>query len=64
MSALLTLSEVSERTRVPIATLRYWKTRTPDRGPRLFVLGGRVVAKASDVDAWIEQQYDAAQVSA
>jgi predicted DNA-binding transcriptional regulator AlpA len=61
---ILTLQEVSERTRVPVATLRYWRTRTPDRGPRLFTLGGhkgRLVAKASDVEAWIEAQRVGAQ---
>lgn len=58
MPELLTLAEVSDRTRVPVATLRYWR-HLGDQGPRSFRLGSRVVYKASDVAAWIEQQYTA-----
>ena len=56
--AILTLAEVSERTRVPLATLRFWRSMEPGKGPKTFKIGGRVVAKASDVDAWIDAQYE------
>lgn len=57
MSELMTLEEVSVATGVPIATLRFY--RTTGRGPRTFVLAGRVRAKRADVEAWIEEQYQA-----
>ncbi|MFW7415782.1 helix-turn-helix transcriptional regulator [Demequina sp. SO4-18] len=43
---------VSERTGVPINTLRYW--RHLGQGPQSFRLGRRVVYAVSDVEAWIE----------
>ncbi|MCZ2804332.1 helix-turn-helix domain-containing protein [Modestobacter sp. VKM Ac-2983] len=55
---LLTIDEVSERYRVPKATLRFWRHK--GEGPKSFLLGRRVVYKQSDCDAWVEQQYAAA----
>lgn len=52
---VLTLEEVSDRTRIPMTTLRFY--RFEGRGPRLWKLGGRLVAYDSDVEAWIEEQY-------
>lgn len=53
---LLSTAEVAELTRVPAATLRWW--RYNGEGPRSFHLGRRkVFYKRSDVLAWIEQQY-------
>lgn len=57
---IMHLPEISSRTTVPEATLKWWKVRAPERGPRLFKLGGRIVAKERDVEAWIDAQYDAA----
>lgn len=59
MSDILTLPEVSERTRVPLATLRYWRHK--GIGPRSFRVGARVVYKASDVERWLDEQYAASQ---
>lgn len=59
MSDLLTLDEVSERTRVPVATLRFWRHK--GTGPHSFRLGARVVYKASDVERWLDEQYSASQ---
>lgn len=59
MSDILTLPEVSERTRVPVATLRYW--RHTGQGPHSFRVGARVVYKAADVESWLEAQYAASQ---
>lgn len=56
---IVTLAEVAEKTRIPLATLRYY--RATGVGPKLWKLGGRVVAYEDDVDAWIQEQYEAAQ---
>lgn len=39
----------------PVATPRYW--RLNGRGPKSFVLGGRVRYRRADLDAWIAGQY-------
>ena len=52
---LMTMEEVAEQYRVPLATLRFYRHRG-DLGPKSFRLGGRVVYKQSDCDAWVEQQ--------
>ena len=54
MANLLTLEEIATKTRVPIATLRYW--RATGSGPTTFRLGRRVMAYESDVEAWIESE--------
>jgi predicted DNA-binding transcriptional regulator AlpA len=59
MGRLLTLDEVSERTRTPLATLRYW--RHMGQGPPTFKLGRRVVAREEDVEAWIAEAVEAAR---
>lgn len=58
-SELLDITEASEMTRVPVATLRYW--RHMGTGPESFKLGRRVMYRTSDVRAWIEEQYAAAR---
>ncbi|WP_461021545.1 helix-turn-helix transcriptional regulator [Thalassiella azotivora] len=50
----MTIQEVAEATRLPLTTLRWMRYR--GEGPRMFRLGRRVVAKAEDVEAWIEEQ--------
>lgn len=57
-SELLFAEEVSEITRVPAATLRFWATQT-DRGPRSARLGRRRVWRRSEVEAWVEAQFEA-----
>jgi predicted DNA-binding transcriptional regulator AlpA len=59
MGRLLTLAEVSERSRTPLATLRYW--RHLGKGPPTFKLGRRVVAREEDVEAWIADAVEAAR---
>lgn len=59
MDRLMTLAEVAEATRRPLATLRYWRHR--GEGPRSFKLGGRLVYRETDVAAWLEEQYRADQ---
>jgi predicted DNA-binding transcriptional regulator AlpA len=62
MDRLLTLSEVAEMTRLPVATLRYF--RHCSTGPRSAKLGRRVVYRESDVNAWIEAQFAAERPTA
>lgn len=52
---LLTLPEIAEMTRVPIDTLRWYRHR--NTGPKMFRLGRRIVARESDVLAWIDEQF-------
>ena len=54
MNNLLTLEEVASRTRIPVATLRYW--RSVGVGPPTFRLGRRVVAYEEAIDTWIEAE--------
>ena len=59
---LLTVPEVAEMTRIPEATLRWF--RHAGKGPRSAKLGRRVVYKQADVLQWIEAQFalEAAEV--
>jgi excisionase family DNA binding protein len=58
ISELLRIEEVAELTRIPLSTLRFYRHRGHG-GPRSFKLGTHVVFKRSDVEAWIESQYQA-----
>ena len=53
---LLTITEVADLTRLPVATLRF--KRHQGTGPRSFRLGRRVFYWHSDVLAWIAQHYN------
>lgn len=55
---IVTLNQIHERTGIPLNTLRYY--RTTGIGPKTFRLGGRVVAFEDDVEAWIQEAYQAA----
>lgn len=57
---LLTIAEVAERLRRPVATVRYW--RATGVGPKSARVMGRVVYRAADVEAWIEAQFAAETV--
>jgi excisionase family DNA binding protein len=48
----LTVAEVAERLRIPVATLRDW--RVDGKGPAAFKFEGQVRYSAADLDAWIE----------
>jgi len=52
---LLTSEEVAERLRRPIATVRFWRSR--GKGPRGASIGGHVLYRESDVEAWIEGEF-------
>lgn len=51
---LLTIEEVSERYRVPVGTLRFWRHKGV--GPAGFRIGRRVVYRTADCEAWLAQQ--------
>ena len=51
---VLRLEQISERTSVPVATLRYW--RHLGIGVPTFKIGRRVVAYADEVDRWLESK--------
>lgn len=56
-SNLRTLEEVSEMTRMPAATLRFWRHK--GTGPKSSKVGRRVMYREEDVAAWLEAQYAA-----
>lgn len=56
---VLKIPQVSEKTNIPPATLRYW--RHMGTGPKSFKIGGRVAYLESDVDAWLAEQYAVAK---
>ena len=54
-SELLTISEVSERYRIPVGTLRFWRHK--GIGPAGFRIGRRVVYRAADCERWVAEQF-------
>jgi predicted DNA-binding transcriptional regulator AlpA len=53
---LLTMEELAELLRRPVATIRYW--RYLGTGPRGANVAGRVMYRESDVERWIAEQFD------
>lgn len=53
---LMTLEEVSEMTRVPAATLRYYRHK--GTGPKSAKIGGRVMYRREDVEAWLDAAFE------
>jgi predicted DNA-binding transcriptional regulator AlpA len=51
---LLTIQEVADVVRVPVATLRYW--RHLGTGPRSFRIGRSVRYWRTEVFAWLDNQ--------
>ena len=51
---LLTMAEVSDLIRVPVATLRYW--RHLGSGPRSFKVGRHVRYWRTDLVLWLTEQ--------
>ena len=58
---LLTMNEVADVVRVPVATLRYW--RHLGTGPRSFRIGRSVRYWHTEVRHWLEQQSNDPQAS-
>lgn len=57
IAILKTMAEVSEMTRIPVATLRYYR-HLSNKGPKSALLGGRVMYREQDVIAWINEQFE------
>lgn len=55
---LLTIEEAAEALRTPVGTLRYW--RHMNKGPKAARIGGRVMYRQADLEAWLEAQFDQA----
>jgi predicted DNA-binding transcriptional regulator AlpA len=51
---LLTLTEVADLLRIPVATLRYWRAK--GSGPRGFHVGRKVIYTQTEVLRWIAEQ--------
>lgn len=51
---ILRLEQITERTGIPLATLRWYRQR--GMGPKTWKLGRRVVAYEDDVQAWLDEQ--------
>ncbi len=64
--ALLTAREVEAMTcgAISTKTLAWWRHKNDGTGPRSFKLGPKkVVYKKSDVQAWLDAQYNATEAS-
>ena len=59
MDRLLTNEDLAERVRRPLNTVRFW--RYQGTGPKGANVGGRVMYRESDVEAWIEEQFAKAE---
>ncbi|MGO3257354.1 MAG: MerR family transcriptional regulator [Glutamicibacter ardleyensis] len=57
IAVLMTMAEVSEMTRIPVATLRYYR-HLSNKGPKSALLGGRVMYREIDVINWVNAQFD------
>lgn len=57
-SALVTIDEFAEMARIPLSTARYW--RHNGQGPKFVRIGRRVMARRSDVEAWINAHFEEA----
>jgi predicted DNA-binding transcriptional regulator AlpA len=53
---LLTMEELAELLRRPVATIRYW--RYMGTGPRGANVAGRVMYRESDIERWIAEQFE------
>lgn len=55
--SLLSTAQVAEITGLSQGTLRYF--RATDQGPRYGKLGRRCMYRSEDVEAWIDEQFEA-----
>ncbi|GAA3811005.1 helix-turn-helix domain-containing protein [Nocardioides panacisoli] len=56
---LRTIDQAAEQLCTPEATLRFWRHK--GIGPRSAKLGRRIVYRQSDLDAFVEAQFEAAK---
>lgn len=50
------IDEAAEFLRTPVATLRYW--RSMGTGPKSARIGGRVMYRQVDLEAWLNEQFE------
>lgn len=55
---LLTIEDVAAELDISVSTLRFYRLK--GEGPKSFLLGRRVRYRRSDVEAWVEGQYQRA----
>ena len=55
---LMTMDEVSEATRIPVNTLRFYRQK--GAGPRFAKIGGRLMAQRAEVEKWISAAFEEA----
>lgn len=53
---LMTMDEVSELTRIPVNTLRFYRHKGD--GPKSAKIGGRVMYRREDVEAWLDAAFE------
>lgn len=53
---LLTIEEAAEFLRTPVATLRFW--RHQNKGPKAARIGSRIFYRKTDLDQFINEQFD------
>ena len=58
MGQLLTIQQAADHLGRPVATLYDWRYKKV--GPPSAKIGGRVVYRAEDLEAWVERQFAAA----
>lgn len=63
ITILKTMDEVSEMTRIPVATLRFYR-HLGNKGPKSALIGGRVMYREQDVIDWVNAAFDAEPVDA
>lgn len=56
---LMTMEEVSEETRIPINTLRFYRHK--GTGPKSAKIGGRIMYLREDLEAWINAAFEAGE---
>jgi predicted DNA-binding transcriptional regulator AlpA len=61
-SELLTLEQFAEKVNTPVNTVRFW--RQTGYGPKSARIGKRVFYRSTEVDAWINAQFESADGAA
>lgn len=56
MTKLIGIADVAKRLDRPVATIRDWRYR--GYGPKSAKIGGQVVYREADVEAWIDAQFN------
>jgi excisionase family DNA binding protein len=51
---LMTIGEVAEYLGVPVSTIHFWRGRK--QGPPAFKVGRRLMFRADDVAAWLDER--------